>query len=338
MDEHRQQGPQLEDGHIRIANELFDAILGFGFSGRQMTVLLSVARKTYGYRKKQDDVSASQLGAICGIQRNHVTETLKQLEAMKVVSMSRGDYGMLISINKHYKTWIKKSSSPKSGLVPNRDATSPKSGLKVVPNRDRSIVPNRDTQKTTFQKTTPKDNPNIARSDDRAAFGEFWDAFGYKNGKAKAEAAFIALLKSADDRSSTLDAVMAGAKKEAARRPHLLARGATPMYAQGWLTQRRFDDESLSAWGEWTDHQRRFVECFNANIGNSAPAVAEWSEKTAALIDVASAGSWSMDKWGEFWRYVRDHCVFTWPVSIDWLLDRSNFAKVKSGQYIPEEA
>lgn len=163
MDERRSSGPQLEDGHIRIANELFDAILRFRFTLKQQSVVLAIMRKTYGYGKKADDMSASQIGEACGMSRNHVTETLNELAAMNVITKSAGNYGCVIGINKLYKEWkeVEKSkkntpASPESGLVPNQD-TSPESGLEVVPNRDRSIVPNRDTQKTTFQKTTSKE-------------------------------------------------------------------------------------------------------------------------------------------------------------------------------------
>lgn len=338
MDDHKREGPQLEDGFVRIANELFDAILRFRFTLKQQSVLLAIARKTYGYGKKTDDVSASQLGALCGVARNHVTETLHQLVAMNVITMERGEYGMRVGINKHHKQWNsveKSATSPESGLVPNQDYPSPESGLALVPNRDRSIVPNRDTQKTTFQKTTSKEK-NIARSDDRDAFKAFWDAFGKKDGKAKAETAFRELLASSSDPAATIASVMRGAAKEAARRPHLIAKGATPMYAQGWLSQRRFEDESLLAWGEYSPEQRAFLDAYNANIGQMAPKVSEWSEKTAALIDVARSGSWSLDRWGEFWRFVERECEFRWPISLDWLLTRENFAKVKAGQYVPQ--
>lgn len=341
MDDHRTtQGPQLEDGYLRIANELFDAILRFRFTLKQQSVLLAIIRKTYGYGKKTDDVSASQIGELCGIARNHVTETLHQLAAMNVISLERGSYGMRVGINKHCRQWKgteKPSISPESGLVPNQDSTSPESGLVLVPNQDRSIVPNQDTQKTTFQKTTSKDNlKKITRSDDQAAFESFWSAFGKKDGKAKAETAFRDLLASAEDRNATLAAVMRGAAKEAARRPHLIAKGGTPMYAQGWLSQRRFEDETLLAWGEYSPEQQTFLDCYNGHIGPVAPKVTEWSEKTAALVDVARAGSWSIERWGEFWHFVQHECEFRWPISIDWLLTRENFAKVKAGQYVPQ--
>lgn len=129
--------PQLEDGYLRIANELFEAILSFGFTERQLKVVLSIVRKTYGFNKKEDDLSASQIGDLCGIKRNHVTETLGQLAAMGVINKRQGNFGMIIGINKSYQSWgIQESSaSPKLGLVPNQD--SPDLGLaKVVPIRD----------------------------------------------------------------------------------------------------------------------------------------------------------------------------------------------------------
>lgn len=90
MEERRQGAPQLENGFVRIANELFDSILRFRFTLKQQSVLLAVVRKTYGYGKKSDDVSASQIGELCGMSRNHVTETLNELVAMNVITKAPG--------------------------------------------------------------------------------------------------------------------------------------------------------------------------------------------------------------------------------------------------------
>lgn len=352
MDEHRPSGPKLEDGYIRIANELFHAILRFRFTLKQQSVLLAIARKTYGYGKKADDVSAAQIGELCGMSRNHVTETLNELAAMNVITKVPGKYGCVIGINKRHEGWKKaekaikrQPTSPESGLVPNRDATSPESGLLLVPNQDRSIVPNRDTQKTTFQNTTPKDNSKrIAQSDDRAAsaqidaaFAIFWETFGHKKGKANAKEAFAREFAKAGHSADWLNAVMAAAAKEAQRRPHLIADGQTPIYAQGWLTQRRYEDEDLLTWGEFSAEQQAFIDCFNANIGDTCPHVTEWTEKRAALADIALRGRWTLERWAEFWSFVRDECAFSWPVSFEWMLERENFAKVKGEQYLPRE-
>ena len=352
MDEHRKAGPKLEDGYIRLANELFDAILRFPFTLKQQSVVLAIVRKTYGYGKKFDDVSASQIGEACGMSRNHVTETRKELAAMNIISKTPGKYGSIVGINKRHEGWKraekatrKASDSPESGLVPDRDANSPESGLVLVPNRDGSVVPNRDTQKTTFQKTTSKDNlKRIAQSGDRAAsvqtdaaFAAFWDAYAYKKDTAKAKAAFAREFAKTGHSADWLNVVMTAAAKEAQRRPHLIADGLTPMYAQGWLTKRRYEDEDLLTWGEFSAEQQAFIECFNANIGDACPRVTEWTAKRAALCDIALRGTWSLEKWGEFWRYVADECQFDWPVSFEWMLNRENWAKVKGGQYLRSE-
>ena len=46
--------PQCENGHVRIADELYEAILKADFSKRELLVVLTVIRKTYGYRKTMD--------------------------------------------------------------------------------------------------------------------------------------------------------------------------------------------------------------------------------------------------------------------------------------------
>ena len=65
------QTPQLEDGHTRIANELLDAIIAFDFSKRQQKIVLQVIRKTYGFNKKVDDMTVSQIARSCRLQRSH---------------------------------------------------------------------------------------------------------------------------------------------------------------------------------------------------------------------------------------------------------------------------
>lgn len=123
------KSPQLEDGFTRIANELLEAILGFGFTQRQLSLIFTVIRKTYGYGKKQDDMSAAQIGKICGMGRNHVSEVIGQLTRLNVLTRSPGTYGLVLGINKHHTQWCKeKVDSPKSGLVLNQDKTSPQFG------------------------------------------------------------------------------------------------------------------------------------------------------------------------------------------------------------------
>lgn len=108
--------PQLEDGFTRIANELYEAILGFGFTQRQLLVLLTVLRKTYGYGKKEDDMSAAQIAEMCSMHRPHVTTVLGELERMNVIRKSAGRFGMVIGVNKMYGDWLPLERAAKVGV------------------------------------------------------------------------------------------------------------------------------------------------------------------------------------------------------------------------------
>jgi len=72
-----------------------------------------------------------------------------------------------------------------------------------------------------------------------AWFKEFWDAFDYKKSKAAAADSWL------DIKGLTrelVDSIVEGAKKEAVRRL-TLRDDQTPKMAQGWLTDRRWEDD-----------------------------------------------------------------------------------------------
>ena len=71
-------------------------------------------------------------------------------------------------------------------------------------------------------------------------FNLFWDAFGYKKGKAEAADAWLDLPSMT---MSTVGEIVAAAKMEAENRHKLEAAGKTPKMAQGWLSGRRWEDE-----------------------------------------------------------------------------------------------
>ena len=59
--------PQTEHGFTRLADELLDALICYPFTKRQYKVLLAVIRKTYGFQKREDDITAPQLAAMTGL-------------------------------------------------------------------------------------------------------------------------------------------------------------------------------------------------------------------------------------------------------------------------------
>lgn len=105
MTENSNPGPQVEDGHTRIANELLEAMCRAGFSARQWAVVMAVVRKTYGYGKKADDISLGQLEGMTGIAKPHASRAVNDLIAAGVLRRSAGTFGNSLSLNKRYKQW-----------------------------------------------------------------------------------------------------------------------------------------------------------------------------------------------------------------------------------------
>lgn len=97
--------PQLEDGFTRIANELLLAVIQFKFSERQYKILFALIRKTYGFNKVNDEISLSQLSAICNLPVNHISTVINQLVKLNVIIKKQGKHAHSLGINKLYDTW-----------------------------------------------------------------------------------------------------------------------------------------------------------------------------------------------------------------------------------------
>jgi phage replication O-like protein O len=96
--------PQLEDGHTRIANELLDNIARVHLSSYQWQVLIFIIRKTYGYQKKLDHITNSQIVQGTGIYKTHVSRTISELVNRRILTKNGG----LIGLQKDYELWLPK--------------------------------------------------------------------------------------------------------------------------------------------------------------------------------------------------------------------------------------
>jgi phage replication O-like protein O len=103
---------QVENGYTRIANELVEALAQNhpGFTEGQ--VIWCVLRKTYGWNKKEDKISLSQLVQMTGKSRRMVIYAIQNLEAKKMIFVSRSFQQVnIITFNKNYNEWNKNESS-----------------------------------------------------------------------------------------------------------------------------------------------------------------------------------------------------------------------------------
>jgi phage replication O-like protein O len=152
------ESPQLEDGYIRIANKLYEEIILFPFSKRELLVVLAVIRKTYGYGKKDDDMTMTQLSKLTGIQRTHIGETVSELHDKNVLLIRDGYHGKVIGLSKNYKNWKRR---PKTVHRPKTVTAPSQNGNSTVPKQDADVpktVHTINNPKRQLQKTTTKDS------------------------------------------------------------------------------------------------------------------------------------------------------------------------------------
>ncbi len=91
------------DKYTALSNELYEQIIRLPLTGYQSRVLHAVIRKTYGFKKKNDRISLSQLSELTGIAKPHVSRALRELSQIKIITKD----GNKVGINKNYESWLK---------------------------------------------------------------------------------------------------------------------------------------------------------------------------------------------------------------------------------------
>lgn len=151
-----QNNPQLEKGYTRISNEILDALCKYhpGFTEGQ--IIWAILRKTFGWNKKSDRLSISQIQKMTGKSRRMVIYALKNLEGKKMIVINRNQYRLPneITFQKNYNLWIKGSEK---SCISAKNCTGAIIGKKVVQLSVKDIpkvAPTKDTYtKDTIQKT-----------------------------------------------------------------------------------------------------------------------------------------------------------------------------------------
>jgi len=98
--------PQTENGFTKIANETMEALAGIRISGEARQCLDVIIRKTYGFHKKEDDISLSQFALITNIGKTHILRGLVKLAKMNLIITKKGNHnGNTYRFNKDFDTW-----------------------------------------------------------------------------------------------------------------------------------------------------------------------------------------------------------------------------------------
>ena len=99
--------PQIEDGHVDLANEIIEALAKIRISGEEMQCLWVILRKTYGWHKKEDKISLSQFAQMTGLKRQNVLRAINKLSSKKIIGVIKNDDSQIniYNINKNFDVW-----------------------------------------------------------------------------------------------------------------------------------------------------------------------------------------------------------------------------------------
>ncbi|WP_140919051.1 replication protein [Limnobaculum xujianqingii] len=138
-----------DDGYTKLANELYEELIGANLTRNQAKVAHAICRKTYGYNKKMDRIADSQLAQLTKLPRQKVNTAKNQLIAMRVIIRD----GNMIGPNKNLSEW----DLPECHQFSDSDTkTVTKSVTKTV----IGLSPKQGHTKDNIQKKERKDPPN----------------------------------------------------------------------------------------------------------------------------------------------------------------------------------
>jgi phage replication O-like protein O len=172
--------PQKENGHTQIANEVMEALGRIRIPGEARQVLDVIIRKTWGWNKKNDQISLSQFCLATSMKKDKIIRARNKLQKMNLICVSQkgNDLCQTYLFNKDFESW---KPFPKKETFPKKEMIVSQKGNASYPKKE-------PTKDTTTKDTTTKDK------DIRASFDErFWPVWKKRVNKVGAFKAWKAL-------------------------------------------------------------------------------------------------------------------------------------------------
>lgn len=179
----------LENGYTRVANEILENIPKLKLNGTQCGIIAIVWRYTYGFQRKEHDLSLSFISEATGYDKRQVQRELKRLEEKNVIiqNIKSGSYRK-ISFNKDFDSWIfGKSTIGESTIGETTIGETTKTTIGESTNKNIGESTNQERKKENFKESSgnsleaekPKPKSNDKNSD---AYKEIIDYLNLKAG------------------------------------------------------------------------------------------------------------------------------------------------------------
>lgn len=165
--------PQLEHGYTRIANQILEALAITNLNGTQRRILDVVFRQTYGYQRKNHDLSITFIANATNIHKKQVQRELTVLIERKIITVvteATFNKSRIIAFNKNYNEWLDSGEVTKK-LPPKEKDTHTGNGL----------APSTGSELATQIKKKENNKEMIIEN----FFNDLWSLFPRKRGKSK---------------------------------------------------------------------------------------------------------------------------------------------------------
>jgi len=164
--------PQREHGYTAIANEIMEALAKYRIPGEKRQVLDHILRMSYGFNRKQVELSYGEIAKATGLHRQNVKRAIRWLYSKRITGVIKTDYTkkQVYEFNKNYDEW------------------EPFQKKKTVIRSDYKTVIQSDSK--------PESLPFIVKTKKQYVnFDSFWSAYPIKKGKKKSLEIWLRLKK-----------------------------------------------------------------------------------------------------------------------------------------------
>ncbi len=217
--------PQVENGYVRVAGELMDAVTRINLSPYESRVFWFVVRRTYGFNKKMDRISLSQFSTGTGIDPRNARRTVKTLFDRNILQVDKPKVHMVLyGVQKNYERWLRPLSPQTVSLK--TDSVQTLSSI---------VSDSVSTDRHKRQKTITKDSRSFSQN----GFDQFWGDYPKKRNKGQAEKAWKSIKPDSDLLKTMLETI-----KRAKGCPDWLKEGGRYIpYPATWLNARGWEDQ-----------------------------------------------------------------------------------------------
>jgi phage replication O-like protein O len=231
-------GEALKPNCTQCPNEILDRLLPI-LSPSQFKLVMAIVRKTYGWHKKSDDISLTQLERMTGMSRQTVIDASTPLRASGFIVIGRsGRRGVLnysLNINVDTESLVKTLDQSKN-LTSLKNTTSL---VQILDTQKKLTKENKNGAKAPSVSSPSRRGKKLTRPDPAQveAFARFYSAYPRHVDREAAQKAWFKLSPNPE----LVAEIMAGVERYAET-----VKDSEPKFIKHpgpWLSARRWEDE-----------------------------------------------------------------------------------------------